>query len=69
MIEPETTSKIARLRPYLSVHEAAELLRTTRRALYSLIERGQLGKAVLRLGRRILIKRKELTALLEKNRE
>lgn len=65
MLEAEPTPKSGRLRPYLSVREAADLLRTTRRAIYSLIDRGRLGGAVVRLGRRILLKRKALVALLE----
>jgi excisionase family DNA binding protein len=43
----------------LTVDETASLLRTTRKAIYALIERGQLP-GVTRLGRRVLILRSEL---------
>ncbi|MFN8180143.1 MAG: helix-turn-helix domain-containing protein [bacterium] len=43
----------------LTAQEAADLLRTTRRALYAAIERGQVP-GVLRLGRRVLFRRDEL---------
>ena len=43
----------------LTVDETASLLRTTRKAVYALIERGQLP-GVTRLGRRVLILRSEL---------
>ena len=53
------------LRPYLSAEEAAGFLRTTRRAIYALIDRGQLKGCVRRFGRRILISRKDLVAHIE----
>ena len=43
----------------LTAEEAADLLRTTRRALYAAVERGQVP-GVVRLGRRVLIRRDEL---------
>ena len=43
----------------LTVDETAMLLRTTRKAVYALIERGQLP-GVTRLGRRVLILRSKL---------
>lgn len=43
----------------LTVNETAMLLRTTRKAVYALIERGQLP-GVTRLGRRVLILRSKL---------
>jgi excisionase family DNA binding protein len=43
----------------LTVDETAALLRTTRKAVYALIERGQLA-GVRRLGRRVLVHRDEL---------
>jgi excisionase family DNA binding protein len=43
----------------LTADEAAVLLRTTRKAVYALLERGQLA-GVRRLGRRVLIHREEL---------
>jgi len=47
----------------LAVPETAALLRTTRKAVYALIERGQLA-GVRRLGRRVLIHRDELLSSL-----
>ncbi len=43
----------------LTVDETAALLRTSRKAVYALVERGQLG-GVRRLGRRVLVHREEL---------
>jgi excisionase family DNA binding protein len=43
----------------LTVDETADLLRTTRKAVYALVERGQLA-GVRRLGRRVLVHRDEL---------
>jgi excisionase family DNA binding protein len=54
-------SAVAALPALLTVDETAALLRTTRKAVYALIERGQLA-GVTRIGRRVLIDR---TALLE----
>ena len=51
----------------LTVDETALLLRTTRKAIYALIERRQLA-GVRRLGRRILIDREELLRSLCENR-
>ena len=42
-----------------TVDETAALLRTTRRAIYSMIERGQLP-GVTRIGRRVLIRTHDL---------
>jgi excisionase family DNA binding protein len=52
-------SQAAEQRVFLTVDEAAELLRTSRKVVYSLIERGQLP-GVTRLGRRILIRTEDL---------
>ncbi len=54
-------------RVFLTADEAATLLRTTRRAVYALIERGWMAGAVCRIGRRVLIRRKELIALVERS--
>jgi excisionase family DNA binding protein len=47
------------LQTYLTADEAATVLRTTRKAIYALIERRQLA-GVIRLGRRVLIHRETL---------
>jgi excisionase family DNA binding protein len=51
----------------LTVAEAAALLRTTPKAIYALVERGQLA-GVRRLGRRVLIHREELLRSLTERR-
>ncbi len=43
----------------MTVAEAAALLRTTAKAIYTMIERGQLP-GVVRLGRRVLVRRIDL---------
>jgi excisionase family DNA binding protein len=47
----------------LTVDEVADLLRTSRKAVYALVERGQLV-GVRRLGRRVLVHREELLSSL-----
>jgi len=51
--------------PFITVGEAARLLRTTRRAVYALIDRGFIVKSVVRVGRRVLLKRESLLAEIE----
>ncbi len=51
---------------FLTVPEVAELLRTTRKAVYTLIERGQLPGA-FKLGRRVLVRRQALLDFLDHN--
>jgi excisionase family DNA binding protein len=48
----------------LTVHEAAELLRTTRRAIYAMVERRQLP-GIVKLRRRVLIRADDLLDWLE----
>jgi excisionase family DNA binding protein len=48
----------------LLIREVADLLRTTPKAIYSMIERGQLP-GVTRVGRRVLIRRDELLDWLD----
>ena len=52
---------------YLKTSEAADLLRTSVRAVYAMISRGQLP-GVTRLGRRILIRRDDLLQWLKEKR-
>jgi len=47
------------LPPFSTIDETATLLRTTRKAIYSMIERGQLP-GVTRIGRRVLIRTSDL---------
>ena len=52
---------------FLTVDEVADLLRTSRKAVYSMIERGQLP-GVTRIGRRLLIRSRDLLDFLDHNR-
>ena len=52
---------------FLTVREAADLLRTTPKALYTQLERGRLP-GVIRLGRRLLIDAEELLRWLDERR-
>ena len=51
----------------LNVDEAADLLRTTRRAIYAMIERRQLP-GVIRLRRRVLLRADDLLHWLDQKR-
>ena len=51
----------------LTVDEAAELLRTTRRAIYIMLERHQLP-GVTRIGRRVLFRSADLLDWLDQKR-
>ena len=51
----------------LTADETADLLRTTRKAIYVMAERGQLP-GVTRLGRRLLIRRDALVDWLDQKR-
>jgi excisionase family DNA binding protein len=57
-----------RMRPVLfTVDEAADLLRTTRRAIYAMIERRQLP-GVIRIRRRVLLRADDLLHWLDQKR-
>jgi excisionase family DNA binding protein len=51
----------------LTVDEAAEILRTSRRAVYAMVDRQQVG-GVVRLSRRVLFHRAELLDWLDQKR-
>lgn len=51
----------------LTVDEAADLLRTTRRAIYAMIERRQLP-GVIRIRRRVLVRAADLLNWLDQKR-
>jgi excisionase family DNA binding protein len=51
----------------LTVTETATLLRTTRKAVYAMIERGLLP-GVTRIGRRVLVRSADLLDFLDHNR-
>jgi len=50
----------------LTPGEAGELLRTSRKAIYSMIERGQLP-GIVRVGRRVLIRSRDLLDFVDHN--
>jgi excisionase family DNA binding protein len=64
---PGRQSLLPMTREFLTVPEVADLLRTTRHAIYLQIGRGLLP-GVIRIGRRILIKRQDLVSWLDSNR-
>lgn len=51
----------------LTIEEVAELLRTSRKAIYTSIQRGAIP-GVIRLSRRLLVDRDHLVRWLDKNR-
>jgi excisionase family DNA binding protein len=51
----------------LTVGEVATVLRTTRKAVYSMAERGQLP-GTTRIGRRLLVRRDDLLSWLDERR-
>ena len=67
--EPHTSAGgLRRARPLLlTVDDAAELLRTTKRGIYAMIERRQLP-GVLRIGRRVLFRADDLLHWLDQKR-
>ena len=50
----------------LTVAETAALLRTSRKAVYAMVERGQLP-GVIRIGRRLLVRRDALVDWLDES--
>ena len=51
----------------LTTEEAASLLRTTRKAIYAMVERGQIP-GITRIGRRVLIRSTDLLDWLDQKR-
>ena len=65
---PQEERRRERTLPVLiTVHEAADLLRTTRRAIYMMLERHQLP-GVTRIGRRVLFRSADLLDWLDQKR-
>jgi excisionase family DNA binding protein len=54
-------------RIFMTVDETADLLRTSRKAVYAMIERAQLA-GVTRIGRRVLVHRDDLLTSLAERR-
>jgi excisionase family DNA binding protein len=64
-VEPVATSPTQTELPILlTPDEVATLLRTTRKAVYGLVERGQLPGA-MKFGRRVLVRRRVLVDYLD----
>ena len=59
-------NQLTNLPPLLTVDDAAQLLRTTKKAVYVMIERGLLP-GVTRLGRRVLLRSDRLLEWLDQN--
>src|SRR5262245_47759435 len=63
---PVSGSPVVQRPSFLTVQETAELLRTSHKAIYARIERGQLP-GVVRLGRRVLVNEQVLVDWLSRN--
>ena len=55
------------LPPLLTVSEVAATLRTSRKAVYAMVERSQLP-GITRIGRRLLVRRDDLVSFLDERR-
>ena len=53
------TTRLTALPLFLTPGETADLLRTSRKAIYAMVERGQLP-GIIRIGRRVLIREADL---------
>ena len=63
----EQSDDVSAMPMLLTVNDAANLLRTTRRAIYAMLERRQLP-GVIRIRRRVLIRSAELLEWLDQKR-
>ena len=64
---PDDVSSVGRLPRLLTVDEAADLLRTSRRAIYAMIARRQLP-GIVRIRRRVLLRADDLLHWLDQKR-
>lgn len=63
----EMSEQVRDLSPYLNAEEVADVLRTTRVAVYAMVARNRLP-GVTRLGRRVLFSRQALLGWLDQKR-
>jgi excisionase family DNA binding protein len=63
---PESSERDSDSKLLLTVPEVADVLRTSVKAVYSMVERNQLP-GVVRIGRRVLIKRVALLLFIDHN--
>jgi len=63
---PDRSVSLASLLKLLTPDEVAVLLRTSRRAIYAMVERRQLP-GVVRIGRRVLVREADLLEFLRHN--
>jgi excisionase family DNA binding protein len=63
-----SVSSLEALPPLLTVSEVAVTLRTSRKAVYAMVERGQLP-GITRIGRRLLVRRDDLVSFLDERRD
>jgi len=66
-IDHERGTQSTRVPVLLTVDEAADLLRTTRRGIYAMIERRQIP-GVMRIRRRVLLRAEDLLHWLDQKR-
>ena len=67
VVRSERSEGVSAMLMLLTVDDAANLLRTTRRAIYAMLERRQLP-GVIRIRRRVLIRSAELLEWLDQKR-
>ncbi len=66
-MKPRNSPTTAVMPTLLTPEEVAELLRTTRTAVYAMVARHQIP-GVIRLGRRVLVRAEDLLEWLDQNR-
>ncbi len=65
--ERSSVSDVRSLPMFLTVDETADLLRTTSKAIYSMVDRGQIP-GVTRIGKRLLLYRDDVIRWLDESR-
>jgi excisionase family DNA binding protein len=65
--EAAAAHSLGALPPLLTIAEVASVLRTSRKAIYAMADRGQLA-GLTRIGRRLLVRRDDLLSWLDERR-